>query len=120
VELAFSVDGVAVRTHIVTAADAFGNTGYFIVSVTPQAGEEGLWSVVGTEVEGTCSASTGFPVAPAQAPAGTAGPLVPDVATAAPRTPPSLTGLLGGALLLISGLIVLSRAPTRSSREVVR
>ena len=112
VVLAFSVDGVELRTETVTAADAFGNAGYFIVSVTPQAGEEGMWGVVGTEVEGTCSASTGFPVAPAPAPAATAGPLIPDVAAAPPRTPPSQAWLLGAALLLLSGLTVLRWPPT--------
>ena len=118
VVLAFSVDGVEVRTETVTAADAFGNTGYFITDVTPQAGEDGLWSVVATEVEGTCTASTGFPVAAAPAPAATAGPVVPDVAAAPPSPLLTLAWPVGAALLLLSALLARTkvRKPPRSRR----
>jgi hypothetical protein len=109
VVLAFSVDGGGLRTETVTAAEEFGDTGHFITDVTLQAGEEGLWEVVASEVEGTCSASTGFPVAPAPAPTATAVPAIPDVATAAPSPPLSLVWVVGAVLLLLSGLIARSR-----------
>ncbi len=112
VDLVITVDGATVRTETVTAADAFGSVGYFILDFTVD--EDGLWEIVATEVGGTCSASDGFPVALAPTPSASAGPLVPDVATAAPRTPPSLAWVLGAALLLLSVLTALrSRATTR-------
>ena len=106
VVLVMSVDGVELRTTTVTAADAFGNTGHFIMELTPQTGEDGLWSVVATEAEGACSASTGFPVAAAPAPAPSDSPVIPDVAIVSARTPPSLASLLGVALVLLSAVSV--------------
>ena len=107
--LTFSVDGTELRTETVTAADAFGNTGYFIIDVTPQAGEEGFWEIVATEVEGQCSASDAVPVGAAPAATATAAPVIPDVASASPPSMPPIASLLGGALLLLAGLIVLRR-----------
>ena len=102
VELAMTVDGTAVRTATVTAADAFGNTGYFGFNVTADA--DGHWGLVATEVEGSCSASEGFQVAPTPAPTPSAGPSMPDAAIESPRPAPSPALALGAALIVVSAL----------------
>ena len=110
VVLVFSVNGAELRTETVTATDAFGNVGYFILDVTPQAGEEGVWRVVGTESDAACSAFTGFPVAAAPAPTSTAAVVISDVATTPPGGAFSLASVLGSGLLLAGALLVLRRA----------
>jgi hypothetical protein len=100
VVLTFTVDGIELRTETVTAADEFGNTGYFILNVTLRDGDEGQWEVAATEVEGSCAATTGFPVGPGQTPSPTAGPPLPDVATTPPDPAPPWGWVLGVLLFL--------------------
>jgi hypothetical protein len=57
VEITYSVDGTPLSTVIVTADGA----GTFETTITPQAGEEGLWSVEATDAsKASCTATTGF------------------------------------------------------------
>ena len=62
-------------------------TGFFETSVIPQPGEEGLWTIVASQIKG-CSAETGFLVV--------AGPPTPSLAVpvtpAAPRPTPRPAG----------------------------
>jgi hypothetical protein len=114
VEVSYSVDGTALTTETVTAeAD-----GTFETTVTPQAGEEGLWSVEATDVEDICTATTGFLVVgatptatptPTPAPTSTATPAptaaeLPDVAMDVPtRTVAPWVLLVGG--IGLAGLV---------------
>jgi hypothetical protein len=124
VEVSYSVEGTALTSETVTA-DAAGT---FETSVTPQAGEEGLWSVEATDVEGTCTATTGFLVlgttptptptatpvlvpVPAATPAPTTAAL-PDVAME-PPTDAAAPWLLVVTGLGLAALVALNRAVRR-------
>ncbi|MGH2445555.1 MAG: hypothetical protein ACRDGD_05895, partial [Candidatus Limnocylindria bacterium] len=56
VEVSFSSDGTFLRSEAVTADGA----GLFELTVVPQAGEEGLWSVDAAVGGEGCTATTGF------------------------------------------------------------
>jgi hypothetical protein len=122
VEVSYSVDGTPLTTVTVTA-DAEGN---FETTVTPQAGEEGLWSVEATDVEDICTATTGFLVVGATptatptatpAPTATATPApsaaeLPDVAMEPPEGT-AMPWLLLAALLGLALLTAVDRAVRR-------
>ena len=104
VEIAISVDGAPLRTETRTAADLNDLNGYWWIDITPQEGEDGMWQIVATEVNGSCSVSAAFPVVPV--PTEPAPPVVPDTASGSPEVAWSLPVLLGAALLILSGLHV--------------
>jgi hypothetical protein len=111
VEISYSVDGAPLSTVTVTA----DGSGAFETTVTPQAGEEGLWGVEATNADDSCTATTGFLVlglaptptpTPTPAATPTATPVtdeLPDVATAPPVgiAPP---WLLGAVILATSAI----------------
>jgi hypothetical protein len=110
--ITYSVDGVLIGDESETvSADG---TGMFETTVTPEAGEEGLWTVE-ADVPKQCTATTAFevvaaPATPSPSPTPTPAPTpageLPDVATSEPRTP---TALIQGAALLVAAAIWLSR-----------
>ncbi len=89
----YSVDGTPLSSVTVTA----DGTGAFTTTITPQAGEEGLWTVEASDSsKGHCIATTGFdvvgvPATPTPTPTPTPAPTpvppqgeLPNVATAPP------------------------------------
>ena len=109
VTVSYSVDGTALSDQTVSA-DA---SGFFETTVTPQAGEEGLWTVTATDVEDQCTAETGFLVVAGPAtPAPSPSPLpseLPDVAVPA-RGGGSGSGAWAlGAVLLVAATVVALR-----------
>lgn len=107
VDVTYSVDGTPLSTVTVTADGA----GMFETTVTPQAGEEGLWTVEATDAaKGPCTATTSFlvlGVTPTAAPTGTPTPTqapLPNVATAPPPTAP--LWVLGVAALALSAFML--------------
>jgi hypothetical protein len=113
VEIAISVDGAPLRTETRTAADLNDLNGYWWIDITPQEGEDGMWQIVATEVNGSCSVSAAFPVVPA--PTEPAPPVVPDTASGSPEVASSLPVLLGAALLVLSGLSL--RRPSQPGQD---
>jgi hypothetical protein len=117
----YSVDATPLSSVTVTA----DVTGAFTTTITPAAGEEGLWTVEATDSsEGQCAATTGFDVVgvpatptptPSPTPAPTATPTqgqLPNVATSPPTpTPPLL--LIGAAILALSAVMVVRQAMGR-------
>ena len=98
VEVSFSVEGTPHSTVTVVANAA----GSWFTGVTPQPGEEGLWTVEATADGDVCTATTSFPVfgvtpTPTQAP-------LPNVATAPPPSTALPLWVLGVALLGLSAL----------------
>jgi hypothetical protein len=83
VEITYSVDGAPIDTVTVTA-DA---TGSFETTVTPAAGEEGLWNVTATDIEDICTAETGFLVVGVPAPASPSPSPSPSATPAASQLP---------------------------------
>ena len=108
--ITYLVDATVIGDDTATA----DGTGFFAVTVTPQPGQEGLWTVE-ADVPKQCTAETGFlvvaaPATPTPTPSPTPAPTpageIPDVATSEPRTP---TALIQGAALLVAAAIWLSR-----------
>jgi hypothetical protein len=98
VELAYDVDGTPIGTDTVTADGG----GLFETSVTPQPGDEGLWTVTATVTNG-CAADTGFLVV---------GP----PATATPTPTPSATAAATPAASELPNVAVSRDAPSSGSR----
>lgn len=121
VDLAYDVDGTPVGTDTVTADGA----GLFDTSVTPQPGEEGLWTVTATVADG-CVADTGFLVVgpaatatptPAATPATTPAPSqLPNVAVA--REAPNSGS--GGPIPLALGVLALGLSGALAARRLAR
>ena len=109
VDVTYSVDGTELDT-VTVVADA---TGFFETTVTPQVGEEGLWTVTATDAQELCTAETGFlvvaaPVTPAPTPAPpTPAPPLPDVAVAPTDGGPGAEVL--GLLFVLSAALVVAR-----------
>ncbi len=121
VDITYSVDGTPLSTVTVTADGA----GMFETTVTPQAGEEGLWTVEATDVAKVpCTATTSFLVlgvtptaTPTPAPTATPTPTpapsqgqLPNVATEPPPAPP--LWILGVAVIALS-IVTLRQATNR-------
>jgi hypothetical protein len=109
--ITYLVGATVVDSETVTA----DGTGMFETAVTPQAGQEGLWTVE-AEVPKQCVATTQFLVVAASTPPPTPSPTpvptpageLPDVATTAPGDPSPM--MLGGLLVLAAATWVASRA----------
>lgn len=113
VDMTFSVDGTEIDA-VTVMADA---TGAFETSVTPQAGEEGLWTVTATDVGDQCTDETGFLVvgAPATAVPPTPAPPLPDVAVAVGDSGPGAE-ILGMLFVLAAALVVARHVLARRVR----
>ena len=73
-------------------------TGIFETTVTPAAGQEGLWSVVATDIEDICTDETGFLVVGAPATPSPSPSASPTPSPAASQLPNAATdGPSGGA-----------------------
>jgi hypothetical protein len=109
IEIEYSVDGTPLRTEMVTA-DA---TGFFETTVIPQPGEEGLWTVVASQIKG-CSAETGFLVvagptptpSPSPIPSPTPAGVLPNAATSEPG---GSSAPILGVLFILAAAVWLSR-----------
>jgi hypothetical protein len=112
VEITYSVEGAPISTVTVTTDAA----GIFETTVTPAAGQEGLWSVVATDIEDICTDETGFLVvggpstvspSPSASPSPAARQL-PNAATDAPADVPSdfVLPLLASIMVAGAGWIV--------------
>ena len=103
VDVTYSVDGTELDT-VTVVADA---TGAFETTVTPQVGEEGLWTVTASDPQELCTAETGFlVVAAAVTPAPpTPAPPLPDVAVATADGGPGAE-ILGVLFVLAAALVV--------------
>ena len=110
--ITYSVDGAVIADESVT--ETADGTGLFETTVTPDPGEEGLWSVE-ADVPKQCTATTAFevvaaPATPSPSPTPTPAPTplgeLPNVAADEPRSP---TALIQGAALLTAAVIWLSR-----------
>jgi hypothetical protein len=118
VTVSYSVEGTPLGDETVTA-DADGS---FETTVTPQAGEEGLWTVTAVDAGEQCTAETGFLVVAGQAtPSPTPSPspspsqgALPDVAAAAPDR--GFAAWLLGAVLVGAAAVVGLRRLARSVR----
>ena len=110
IEIEYSIDGTPLRTEMVTA-DA---TGFFETTVIPQPGEEGLWTVVASQIKG-CSAETGFLVVaaptPTPSPSPTPSPTAPagQLPNAATSEPGGSSAPILGALFILAAAVWLSR-----------
>jgi hypothetical protein len=105
VEITYSVEGAPIGTVTVTT-DA---TGIFETTVTPAAGQEGLWSVVATDIEDICTADTGFLVVGAPAtPSPSASPTPSPAASQLPNA--ATDGPSGGASGVIPVLLAAALA----------
>jgi hypothetical protein len=87
VEVSFSSEGSFLRS-VTATADA---TGFFEITVTPVAGEEGLWSVEAIADGEVCTGTTGFLVLAGPSPEPTATPA--PTATAVPTATPAASAL---------------------------
>lgn len=100
VEVSYSVEGTPHSTVTVVA----DGDGMWSTTVTPQPGEEGLWTVEAIAAGDVCTATTGFPVfgaTPTAAPTGTPTQTpLPNVAT--PPPPAAQPWVLGVAFLVLS------------------
>jgi hypothetical protein len=113
VTVSYSVEGTALGDETVTAEAS----GLFETTVTPQAGEEGLWTVMATDAGELCTAETGFlvvagPATPSPIPTPNPTPIpsageLPDVAVPALGGGGSAAWVLGAAFLLATALVVL-------------
>jgi hypothetical protein len=101
VEVSFSVEGTSLST-VTVVADAAGS---WNTTVTPQVGEEGLWTVEATADGELCTATTGFPVfgvTPTSTPPEVE---LPNVA-AAPPSPVLPLWVVGVAVLALAAVIL--------------
>lgn len=108
VEITYSVGGTPIDTVTVTA----DGTGAFETTVTPQVGEEGLWTVTASDPEELCIAETGFlvvaaPVTPSPTPTPTPQGELPDVA--APTSDGGTGAAVLGALFVAAAVVVALR-----------
>ena len=106
VEITYSVGGTPIDTVTVTA----DGTGAFETTVTPQVGEEGLWTVTASDPLELCIAETGFlvvaaPATPSPTPSPTQGEL-PDVAAPTSDSGGG-AGILGALFVIAAALVVL-------------
>jgi len=114
VDLEYEVGGAVVGTDTASA----DGSGFFEVMVTPQPGQEGLWTVTATaDIKGGCTADTGFLVlggaaSPTPTPAATPSQL-PNVAALAPRVGSHVLFVAGVALLLTGSLVAWAVARAR-------
>lgn len=115
----YSADATLLSSVTVTA----DVTGAFTTTITPQAGEEGLWTVEATDSsKAQCTATTSFlvlgvPAAPTPTPTPTPTPIppqaeLPNVATTPPTAPPP-TLLIGAAILALSAVMLARRRSPR-------
>jgi len=117
VEVTYSVDGTELDTVTVVA----NASGLFETTVTPQVGEEGLWTVTAAAAGDACTAETGFLVVGAPAtpppptPAPTPAPPLPDVAVAPADSGPGAE-MLGMLFVLAAALVVARPALARRLR----
>lgn len=122
VEVSYEVDGAPLPTETVSADGA----GTFETTVTPAAGQAGMWTVTAVDAGEECTAETGFLVlgvaaTPTPTPVPTAAPSasgLPNVAMEAPATHHAGTWPTVAALVLLVVLFTAAVARTSARRWV--